>query len=180
MDANREILVRELHLFEAAAERLAAGNLPPGDPLAGDLADELGHRLAIRTNQQEEFRKTLGARERRIWEFLILPVPQPHWGAIPLPGWVWLILVAGLWLLIAPGMLIGGAVVIGLVVAKLGHDAAQRRLYRTLIQPRCIHCEYSMEAAVDGLPAELLGGHTGPRRCPECGLPWPCIPGPNG
>lgn len=41
---------------------------------------------------------------------------------------------------------------------------------------RCFGCEYDLTGLSDSIPYEWITAHVGPRRCPECGEPWPLVP----
>lgn len=39
----------------------------------------------------------------------------------------------------------------------------------------CPKCAYDLAGLGDDLPREWVVGSSGPRRCPECGAPWPMV-----
>lgn len=40
----------------------------------------------------------------------------------------------------------------------------------------CLACRYDLTGLPDSIPHEWIAAHVGPRRCPECGEPWPLVP----
>jgi hypothetical protein len=57
--------------------------------------------------------------------------------------------------------------------------ALQRRLFDALAAAACPDCAYSMRE-IAGRPVEAdIAFWPGPRRCPECGSPWPLVPPPT-
>ena len=43
----------------------------------------------------------------------------------------------------------------------------------------CPNCRYDLLNLPDAIPESVLGFSIGPRRCPECGEPWPRVPDPT-
>jgi hypothetical protein len=46
------------------------------------------------------------------------------------------------------------------------------------VPAHCPACGYDLRGLPEAVPVEVLGVRLGPRRCVECGEPWPRVPGP--
>jgi hypothetical protein len=72
---------------------------------------------------------------------------------------------------------------VGMVCAVVGSRALARRLLtrlgRSLERGACPDCGYDLSRVPAAFPIETTaGGPVGPRRCVECGCPWPLVPPP--
>jgi hypothetical protein len=78
------------------------------------------------------------------------------------------------------GTVLLAALGVALLMAAVLGRRRLRRLSQSLIHRVCPDCGYSLEDAPDAtLPhaGQILG--LGPRRCTECGAPWPLLPPPE-
>ena len=163
-ESARRIAARGL----APYERLAAMDRadPEFDAWCSQVRDDFMHRLANRREDQPP----------SLWR-----VAHRHtYGPRPV-GPLWLVnplIVLGVPLLLAvlmfPPLFV--AAIIGILTFRLlyGFD---RRARRTAAL-RCPTCGYDLRALPDALPSLDAGFMIGPRRCPECGEPWPRVPDP--
>ncbi len=61
------------------------------------------------------------------------------------------------------------------------NSARKRSITRCTMNPietslNCPRCRYDLTGLPDSIPHEWIAAHSGPRRCPECGEPWPMVP----
>lgn len=62
-----------------------------------------------------------------------------------------------------------------LLAALFAESMRARRIPRP---GRCLFCRYDLSGVPESVPVAVSGVSLGPRRCPECGEPWPKVPGP--
>lgn len=80
------------------------------------------------------------------------------------------------WWLIA--IVLSPIIVGGLAVMLPLHKRKMQR-HRSMVarsEARCVECNYNLHGLSDSIPHEWIAAHVGPRRCPECGEPWPLVP----
>lgn len=67
-----------------------------------------------------------------------------------------------------------------IIVGRLRAFSLARRLVGSVAAKRCCNCQYPLAGVPDAIPSRILQGvEVGPRRCPECGAPWPLVPPPT-
>jgi hypothetical protein len=175
LDRHPDILNRELHLFEAAADQAERGGLPAHGARAAELANEYLRRCAARRTKFQHAEAYLDAYRARRSNLL----SYARWST-PLCLGVAAWFVArrfGAPAEIAIGCGVG-FVVLGLIL-DIPLDRWDR-LAAAAAEERCPSCGYVLSGLPDSIPLEVVGVPMGPRLCPECATPWPRVPGPNG
>lgn len=104
------------------------------------------------------------------------------------PSVFWLVFVAACvlwaWGMVPASSLI--AVIPGLLVGAIFRIEAEREYRRRVREQRriqgsaCLRCGFMLTGIDRPIPKTLVGRDVGPRRCPECGLPWPMVLEVNG
>lgn len=139
--------------------------MSPADPDHGawcsHIRDDFTHRIALRDGPSVARRIATsdGPPVGPLWMVnvvLVTAIPLVAASACVAP--VFLILIAAL------------------VAAHLLRPSRIRA--RRLTKLRCPACEYDLHDLPEALPAAAAGYLIGPRRCPECGEPWPRVPDP--
>ena len=75
------------------------------------------------------------------------------------------------------GMLLGSLFLIGLVYSVFRGTAEAALCSRRAKAKRCPDCRYDLSGHADAIGSSLFDDqHVGPRRCTECGAPWPLVP----
>ncbi len=95
---------------------------------------------------------------------------------------LWLSILGALAILLFVGPVPGLVLAAGSVAAIVGWQMQSNARRRSALELRkCLSCSYlltGLASAVD--PGQCHGIDFGPRTCPECGRPWPMVPGPDG
>lgn len=88
---------------------------------------------------------------------------------------LWSIIGQNPWL----AALVVAAAVLTLVVRAVRKRRAMRRLLDGISandHQDCLTCGYDLSGLPASIPHEWIAAYAGPRRCPECGEPWPMVP----
>jgi hypothetical protein len=145
--------------------------------------DELAELGGLWDTRVEHWRRR--AAEPLAWsEHSLYQVLDPVASTLTQLGLTWMVLIMWLPELIAPGhrvipswasTLFWVAYVGALLVSITRLHRARRAATEAIRQVRCPDCAYDLV----GSPAAFAEKRIGPRRCPECGSPWPLVPPVN-
>lgn len=62
------------------------------------------------------------------------------------------------------------------VIRALVVESRRKHAAAAINSEACPSCSYDLTGLPNVIPISLVGLPTGPRRCPECGEPWPLVP----